>query len=179
MKRLSLPLACVVLGVLPGCYDLGEFDVRRRIPEQRVEGNPLAGLLGDLFSVPVPLDVDMAAETAAHDTGPAKSAHLSALWLDVTDTARSGDTDTDDFGFLRSVDVFVESTLSGSSLPRVLVAQAHDIEPTEHLEFEVEDSIDVLPYADEGSRFVSEVEATAPADDVSFGGRFTLRVEVF
>jgi hypothetical protein len=157
---------------------VGDFDVERTIAEQRVAGNPLAGLLDTLFAVPIAMDVDIASETAARDAGPAQAAHLKELALDVTATAE-GPSDEDDFGFLDSVEVFIESTRPDTTLPRTRIAQALDIAPSRRLTFDVVSSVDVLPYSEEGSRFVSEVEGTVPPDDVTFAGRFTLRVELF
>ena len=168
--------ACVLL--LPACAGVGDFDVERTNAEQRVQGSPIAGLLGDLFAVPIPMDVDVASETAARDAGPAQAARLRALVLHTTNTEESAG-DTDDFGFLDSVDVYIESTRQGSRLPRTLVAQASDIAASPRLEFHVVRSVDVLPYAEEGSRLISEVKGRLPPDDVSFAGRFTLRVELF
>jgi hypothetical protein len=164
--------------LLSGCVNVGDFDVERTIAEQRVAGNPLAGLLDTLFAVPIAMDVDIASETAARDAGPAQAAHLKGLALDVTATAE-GPSDEDDFGFLDSVEVFIESTRPDTTLPRTRIAQALDIAPSRRLTFDVVSSVDVLPYSEEGSRFVSEVEGTVPPDDVTFAGRFTLRVELF
>lgn len=163
---------------LAGCVSVGDFDVDRSIAEQRVEGNPLAGLLDTLFAVPVPMNVDVASETAARDAGPAQAAHLRELVFDVT-AAGEGGSDEDDFGFLDSVVVFIESTKADSTLPRTRIAQALDIAPSRRLSFGVTRSVDVLPYSEEGSRFVSEVDGTVPPDDVTFSGHFTLRVELF
>jgi hypothetical protein len=174
---LSAGLAAA-LAAASGCASIGDFDVERTIAEQRVQGNPLAGLLKNLFAVPIPMDVDIKSETAARDTGPARAAHLSELALQITDSSTAAG-DTDDFGFLDSVDVFVESTRQGTSLPRVLIARAAHIEAAERLDFDVVRTVDVLPYADEGSRFTSDVQGSVPPDDVSFDGHFTLRVELF
>jgi hypothetical protein len=171
-------LALLAFLPLPACASVGDFDVERTIAEQRVQGSPLAGLLGDLFAVPIPMDVNIASETSARDAGPAQAAHLKALVLEITATDQASG-DADDFGFLDSVDVFIESTRAGTSLPRARIAQATDIEASARLEFEVIRSVNVLPYSEEGSRFTSEVEGSVPSDDVSFAGRFTLRVELF
>jgi hypothetical protein len=173
-----IALALLAFHLLPACASVGDFDVERTIAEQRVQGSPLAGLLGDLFAVPIPMDVNIASETSARDSGPAQAAHLKALTLEITGTDE-GSGDTDDFGFLDSVDVYIESTSSDTSLPRTLIAEATDIEPSARLDFEVVRSVNVLPYSEEGSRFTSEVEGSVPPDDVSFAGRFTLRVELF
>jgi hypothetical protein len=174
---LGSTLAAIGL-TLTGCASISDFDVERTIAEQRVPGNVLAGVLGSLFAVPIPMDVDIASETSARDTGPAKGAHLKELELVITKTAE-GPSDEDDFGFLDVVDVFIESTREGTSLPRTRIAQAADITPETTLTFDVVSSVNVLPYADEGSRFVSEVSGSVPPDDVSFDGHFTLRVELF
>jgi hypothetical protein len=166
------------LGAASGCASLGDFDVDRSIAEQRVQGNPLAGVLNTLFAVPIPMDVAIQSETAARDTGPAKAAHLREIGLEITDTSTSAG-DTDDFGFLDAVDVYIESTRAGTSLPRVLIARATNIEASQRLDFDVMRSVDLLPYADEGSRFTSDVQGSVPPDDVSFDGHFTLRVELF
>jgi hypothetical protein len=176
VPRIAIALPTLLL--LPACASIGDFDVERTIAEQRVMGSPIAGLLGDLFQVPIPMDVNIASETAARDAGPAQAAHLKALVLQISDTDQ-GAGDTDHFGFLDSVDVFIESTRSGTSLPRTRIAQATDIEASSRLEFQVIRSVNVLPYSEEGSRFTSEVEGSVPPDDVSFAGRFTLRVELF
>jgi hypothetical protein len=172
------PVLAVGLFILTGCASIGDFDVERTIAEQRVQGNPLAGLLKDLFAVPIPMGVDIRSEAAARDSGPAKAAHLRELVLQITPTSKTVG-DEDDFGFLDSVDVFIESTKEGTTLPRTRIAQAADIQPTERLDFDVVSSVDVLPYSDEGSRFTSDVHGSVPPDDVSFDGSFTLRVELF
>jgi hypothetical protein len=171
-------IVLAAIATLASCAGIGDFDVERSIAEQRVQGNPLAGVLSDLFAVPIPMDVDIASETSARDTGPAKSAHLRELSLRITATSE-GPSDTDDFGFLDSVNVFIESTRQGSSLARVRIAQALGIAAGRVLSFDVVRSVDVLPYANEGSRFVSEVKGSVPRDDVTFDGGFTLRVELF
>jgi hypothetical protein len=171
-------LALLAFTALSACASVGDFDVERTIAEQRVQGSPIAGLLGDLFDAPIPMDVNIASETAARDAGPAEAARLRALVLEITDT-EEGSGDTDDFGFLDSVDVFIESTREGTRLPRALIAQAADIAASPRLEFQVVGSVNVLPYSEEGSRFSSEVAGRVPGDDVSFAGRFTLRVELF
>lgn len=180
VHRAALALLCVtaVATALPACASVGDFDVERRFAEQRVAGSLIATLLDDLFQVPIPMDVNIESETAARDAGPAESARLKALVLEISATAESA-TDSDDFGFLDSVDVFMESTRSGTSLPRTRIARALDIGPSRRIDFDVVRSLDVLPYAEEGSRFSSQVEGRVPPDDVTFVGQFTLRVELF
>jgi hypothetical protein len=170
-------LSC--LGALLGC-SIGDFDVDRHIDEQRVPGNALSGLLDTFLNAPVPMNVNVREETSAHDSGPASSAHLTRLEFRITKTAMAA-PDTDDFSFLQSATVYVESTKAGSSLARQKIAEALDLdlEPSSKLRFRTFDAVDVLPYSEEGARFVSEASGHAPSDDVSFDGGFTITVELF
>jgi hypothetical protein len=162
---------------LSGC-GIGDFDVERGISEQRVPGNALSALLETFFDMPIPMNVNLEEETAARDSGPAQSAHLTRLDFRVTASAMST-PDKDDFSFLRSVTVFIESTRAGSTLPRQKIAEAEDIQASVALSFRTFDRVDVLPYTEEGARFVSEAQASAPPDDVTFDGSFTVSVELF
>lgn len=180
-RRMTLRiLACAFVTLcVGGCAGVGDFPVEVSVQEQRVEGSPLGGLLGGVFDVPIPLDVDLTAETAARDTGPAQHVRLSELSLSITGTAE-GAGDTDDFDFLDSAEIFVESAASGSSLPRVRVAR---IDPApdgaRSVFFETDTSVDLLPYVNEGARLTSSAEGRVPPDDVTFDGRVVLIVEVF
>jgi hypothetical protein len=160
-----------------GC-GIGDFDVERGISEQRVPGNALSGLLETFFDTPIPMNVNIQEETAARDSGPAQSAHLTRLDFRITASAMSA-PDKDDFSFLRSASVFIESTRAGSELPRQKIAEAEDIQASAVLSFHTFDRVDILPYTEEGARFVSEAEASAPPDDVTFEGSFTVSVELF
>jgi hypothetical protein len=162
---------------LMGC-GIGDFDVERGISEQRVPGNALSGLLETFFDAPIPMNVNIEEETAARDTGPAKAARLTRLDFRITPSAMAA-PDQDDFSFLQSVTVYVESTRAGSSLARQKIAEALDIEATAALRFRTLGSVDLLPYTQEGARFVSEAQGSAPADDVTFAGSFTVTVELF
>jgi hypothetical protein len=173
----TLDLATLAGLALCGC-GIADFDVERGISEQRVPGNALSGLLETFFDTPIPMNVNIQEETAARDSGPAQSAHLTRLDFRITTSAMSA-PDKDDFSFLRSASVFIESTRAGSALPRQKIAEARDIEASVALNFRTFDRVDVLPYTEEGARFVSEAEASAPPDDVTFEGSFTVSVELF
>jgi hypothetical protein len=157
---------------------VGAFDLVQPLAEQRVVGSPLGGVLGGFFEVPIPLEVDLAAETMARETGPAQAVRLRSLTLGVTATAEEGD-DTDDLSFIDRVDIFVESREGGSSLPRVRVATLGDVAPgTREVSFDTDEEVNLLPYVQEGARLTSEGEGTAPPDDVTFAGEAILTVEV-
>ncbi len=156
---------------------LAEFDVDRDIEEQRVAGNPLSGAVANLLGISIPMNVDIENETAARDTGPAKAVRLKALGFRITQTA-VGEADEDDFDFLTSAEVLVESTDPGSALPRVRVATFDGAPGAQQIEFDTDRTVDLAPYADEGARFVSESRGSLPPDDVTFDGVFTVTIEL-
>src|SRR5262245_12554231 len=96
--------------LLGGCGALG-FDVGQDLTEQTVQGsaNPLAGLVPGFLTSPVPITVDLSAETAKRNTGPASHAFLSSLSLSAT----PHDKPSGNFDFLTEVHVFVESQNNG------------------------------------------------------------------
>ena len=66
--------------------------------------------------------------------------------------------------------MFVRSSVEGSSLPRVEIASVVDPGAVTSMEFDVESSVDLKPYVDEGSVVESEASGTVPTDDVSYDG---------
>ncbi|HJL19898.1 MAG TPA: hypothetical protein RMH99_29815 [Sandaracinaceae bacterium LLY-WYZ-13_1] len=176
LRLLSVPTLALL--ALTGCTSTGGFELGIDLAEQRVDGNPVGGLLGGFFEVPIPLMVDLAAETAARDTGPAQRVRLVELSLAITPTAES-EGDTDDFGFLDGAEIFVESADAGSSLRRQRIATLEEVpEGARELFFATDPEVDLLPYIDEGARLTSSAEGTVPPDDVTFDGRAVLSVEV-
>lgn len=172
VRRLPLLLATITL---LAC-GIARFTIGREIPEQRVEGSPLGGLLGPV-SVPIPLAVDLAAETGARSTGPAQHVYLVALSLSVTSSSEPVG-DTDDLAFVDAIEIFVESTAPSSTLPRQRVARldpAPDGQRTLSLDCE---PVDLIDYLREGARLTSSARGTVPPDDVSFVGQLELAVEV-
>lgn len=76
--------------------------------------------------------------------------------------------------------VYVESTQSGSTLPRVRIAQIDSVpRSARQIYFDTDTSVNLLPYIDEGARLTSSAQGHAPPDDVTFDGRAALSVEVF
>src|SRR5258706_13820363 len=100
--KLALVLFVTGCGIIP-------FDLDQDIPQQRITGNPLGGLLPSFLSAPVPLNIDLKAETQKRDTGPAKSANLKALRFRATSTGN--------FDFLDEIHISVDSA-NQSSLPK-------------------------------------------------------------
>lgn len=173
------PLRTLALGVVvfvAGCtHGFPSFELTLGIDEQRILGSPLGGPLAD--TVPIPLEIDLGAETEARDTAPAEHVYLTALHFDVTTTAEP-EGDTDDFDFVSSVDVWIESTQPGTTLPRLHVAGLENVpDGLRRLELVVDDA-DVIEYLREGSRLTATATGTAPPDDVTLDGGYSLVVDV-
>lgn len=161
------PALCLLIASLTACSGLTDFDVEQPIPEQRVQGSPIPGPLQVLF--PLPLDLDLSAKIKKHTTGPIDSVTLSSLELKITDTSKPAG-DTDDWSFVQEIRVFVKSSQSGSSLPRVEIARVNAPGAVTTMKFIVEDSVNLDPYVNEGSVIDTEGRGTLPADDVSYDG---------
>jgi hypothetical protein len=160
MRSILVVLACAGCGI-------ADFDLDQPIPEQHVQGSGIPGPLAALF--PIPIQLDLSARIKEQTTGPIDSVTLSSLTLSISATDRpSGDTD--DWGFVDEIRVFVKSSKSGSSLPRTEIA--HIVAPgaVQKLVFEIEDDVDLKPYVEEGSVVESEGKGTIPSDDVSYDG---------
>lgn len=163
----------VLLSLFVASCGVTDFDVDQPIQEQMVSGSPVPGPLQVLF--PIPLNLDISAQIKAKDTGPIGSVTLKSLTLSITKTDEpSGDTD--DWSFLSSVDVYVSSTKSGTTLPKVKLATASNPGAVRDLKFTVEPGVDVKPYIDEGSMVEGQCTGNAPPDDVSYDGTASFTV---
>jgi hypothetical protein len=183
MRTRHLPFAFLALSslALAGCiFDtgrLGSFTLGYAIAEQTIEGSPLGGLLGGFGDVPIPLDIDLAAETAARDTGPAQHVYLQSLTLSITPTSEPAG-DTDDFDFLDTIDIYAESTMSGSSLQRVRVATLDPVPEGARTITLQPEGVDLIEYVREGALLTASATGTQPSDDVSIDGSIVVRVDV-
>jgi hypothetical protein len=156
-----------------GACGITDFDVDQPIQEQMVAGSPIPGPLQILF--PIPLNLDISAAIKAKDTGPIDSVTLRSLTLSITTTDEpSGDSD--DWSFLTSVDVYVSSTKSGSTLPKVKIASASMPGAVRDVKFMVEGGVNLKPYIDEGSTVEGQCSGNAPSDDVSYAGSASFTV---
>jgi hypothetical protein len=171
MGRASLALGALALAAC----GIARFSIPYELAEQRVTGSPLGGLLGPVIDIPI--DIDLSAETAARDTGPAQHVYLTGLSLAITPTAEPAG-DTDDFDFIDTIDIFVESGAAGSTLPRLRVAHLDPV-PTGARAISLElDGVDLIQYVREGAVLTSSAAGTVPPDDVTFDGHLTFAIDV-
>lgn len=160
-------LAYLVL--LGGC-GIADFDVEEPVPEQQVQGSGIPTPLAALF--PIPVSLDLKQDIAKQSTSPVGTIELSKLSLDITKTDEpSGDSD--DWSFVTSIQVFVES----SNLPKIQIAHI-DASPgaVRSFDFTIVPGIDLKPYVDAGGTVTSDGMGTVPPDDVSYAGSSTFTV---
>jgi hypothetical protein len=154
---------------------------RASIDEQTQRDDPIAHAAATIVPNQSPinpfvLNIDLAAEAASNRTGPIERVFLRELSFTITPTAQpAGDTDCWDF--VENVEVRVESTRSGSSLPRTTIATASRPGCVQTLTLTPVPDVNLKPYIEEGIRITTNASGIPPADDVSFNGRVVLRAE--
>jgi len=67
--------------------------------------------------------------------------------------------------------VFVKSSRSDSSLPRIEIAHVASPGATTTMTFECDGKVNLDPYVNEGSIIETEGKGTLPPDDVSYDGK--------
>jgi len=141
-----------VIATSAGC-GITDFDVEQPVPRQTIEGSGIPAPLAAIF--PLPLTLDLESKIKAKDTGPIDSVTLSSLTLQITSSGA-------DWSFVTSIEVFVESTSSGTALPKVKIASVSSPGAVRTLTFNVEKSVNLKPYIDEGSQVDSNGSGTQP-----------------
>jgi hypothetical protein len=171
----SPSLLALALVLTPGC-GVASFPYGYDIAEQHVPGSPLGSLLGPSL-IEVPLTIDLSAETAARGTGPAQHVYLTDMTLRVTSTDEPAG-DTDDLGFITSIEVYVESSQSGSSLQRVRVAHLDAVPAGARSISLATDGVDLIGYVREGAHLSATAQGHSPSDDVSYDGHLDFAIQV-
>jgi hypothetical protein len=176
-RRFALIAAAAALlpGLSGGCGAL-DFDISQPIPEQRIMGSFAAGLLGSgLLPNPFPITIDLSQETKARGTGPVKAAGLKSLSFQITNTASSGSVH--DFSFIQTVDIYNESTKSGTTLTKQKIADLPSPPgAVTTLNLQTYPDVNLLPYINEGSKISSTATGNAPPNDVTFNGQIVVHV---
>ncbi len=149
-----------------GC-GIADFDVEQPVPAQTVQGSGIPAPLAAIF--PIPLSLDLESKIKAKNTGPIDSVTLSSLTLNITSAGG-------DWSFVSHIDVSVASTRSGTTLPKVKIASVSSPGAVQTLTFDVERSVNLKSYIDEGSQVDSSGTGTQPTRDVSFDGNSVFTV---
>jgi hypothetical protein len=167
MKRALLIVAAAI-----GC-GIVSFDVSQDVPTQTVQGSPLGGILPGFLSAPFPITIDVKQETAKRSTGPARSANLKQVEFRIT----SPDAGT--FDFVDEIHIFVESSMSGSSLPKVEIANLKPVPKGQKtIDLTIVPNVDLLPYINEGAVISATAMGHQPAVSTSYDGTVVVTVHI-
>ena len=163
MRSALLALLVSGCGIIP-------FDVDQDIPEQRIAGNPVGGLLPAFLSAPVPLTIDLKAETQKRDTGPAKSANLKELRFHATSSGN--------FDFLTEIHIYIDSQ-NQASLGKKEIARLSPVPKGQTtIELQVIDGVDLLPYINAGAEISATASGQQPTMDFTYDGHVTITVHI-
>jgi hypothetical protein len=161
--RFALVLLVTGCGLIP-------FDVDQDLPEQRIAGNPLGGILPSFLSAPIPLTIDLKAETQKRDTGPAKSANLKELRFHATSSGN--------FDFLGEIHIYIDSQ-NNASLAKVEIARLAPVPKGQTtIELQIVDGVDLLPYINAGAEISATASGTQPTMDFTYDGHVTITVHI-
>ncbi len=171
-------LAAVAL--LVGCDNIGSFDITEESQEVVVDGGPSLGNLPvNNLLPPVPLTINLQEELEERNADGAQAVYLTDLRMEITDTA-IGQNDEDNFDFVDTIEVYVESRDANTSLEPRQIATLNDVpEGQMEVTFDTDEDVDLKPYIEEGIRLTTEGQGSVPEDDTSLRAIVTVTVEVF
>jgi hypothetical protein len=158
-----------------------EFDVEDTIPDTTVPGTAVANLplFAYSFFPPLPMDIDINQEAASHNASKLNSATLTQLTLAITPTATPGSSDHGNFNFLDVLKIYIEGA-AGTNLQRVLIASKNPVpEGLTTLDLEVDDTVNLLPYLEQGHKILCEIAGFPPTHDTSYDGTIVIHVKPF
>lgn len=150
-----------------------QFDVEQLLPEQRVSGSPLGGVLPSFVPTPFKLNIDIKAESEKRGTGPASKAFLKELTLSVTPAgAPKGN-----FDFLDEVHIAIAAP--SMALAKVEIARKVPVPKSAVvLNFDLVPDIDLLPYINAGAELTATATGRQPPADVTFEGKVVVNVKL-
>lgn len=179
-NRFSLFLMSISAVLFSGCGLLA-FDITQELDEVVIPGmNPAYQQFNSSIIFPAtPININLGAEIAAQGTGPATSAAIKELTLYVTSKAKASPTDEDYFDFFKTINLYIEGT-GPKAIPRQKLAWIKAVpDKAETLHFEINDSLDLLPYIQDGCRIVSDVAPLMlPKDPISYKGTIIITIRV-
>ncbi|MEO6954746.1 MAG: hypothetical protein ABI321_23300 [Polyangia bacterium] len=173
-RRLVLALALTALSPLLAACGAIPYDVSDDIPEQKVDGSPLGGLLGGFFADNMPITIDVSEQLAKHDTSIIHSANLKSLRFDATPKGMP----SGNFDFVHEIHIFVDAP-SNTSLPRIEIANLAPVPMSEtSIDLNVVHGVDILPYINAGAEISATATGTAPTQDFTFTGHVVITIHI-
>jgi hypothetical protein len=164
----------LVLALLSSGCGLLSFDVSQDLAEQRIPGSALGGILPNFLQAPVPITINLSAETQKRDTGPAKSANLKAIRFRATPTGMP----SGNFDFVDEIHIHVSSP-NDPTLPKKEIARLAPVPNGQTtIELEVVGDVDLLPYINKGAEISATANGTQPTQDFTYDGQVTITVHI-
>ena len=175
--RFKLTMVLFLAGLFGSGCQPEAFDVTLTIPEQRQPGG--SGMIQTFVPTQWVIVVSLADEAKIRGTNPPKKAFVKDFSFAITSTSRPvGDVDT--FDYLNTAEFFLEPTRAGSQLLKLKIADIPSKEgPAGEIYPRLISDLDILPLLNEGARLTATATGTLPPDDVSYGGKFVVGVQVF
>lgn len=163
--------AALSMLVSAACSGVFTFTFNQESDKQTIEGgNPVENLVNS-FS-PLNFQINLERELEERDADGAKEVNLQNLRLVVTNTGEHGEGKPN-FDFLDSMTFYANS----ENQDRKKLAWRDQIpEGTQELPFEVDSSIDLKPYIEDGMKLETEAEGNRPEQDTTIKGVITLEV---
>lgn len=169
--RLLASALLLLLVPLAAC-SAADFGLEQDIPEQRIPGSPLGGLLPSFLPSPVPLSIDVKQETDKRNTGPARHVWLTAL----TFAATPHDMPSGTFDFVQEIHIDVDAP-SSPSLPKVEIAHLAPVPRGQtSISLDVDQGVDLLPYLNAGAEITATATGSQPSKDFTFDGKVDVEV---
>jgi len=165
-----------------GSAGIGSFDITEESSEAVIMGGT-SSPFGDLLPVdnlfpPMTLTINLEEELEEQNAEGAKAIFLQDLQMQITDTQQP-DGDTDNFDFVDEVNVYVESTKSGTTLEKKQIATLKDVpEGQTTVSFTTESDVNLKPYVEEGMKLTTEGSGEVPEDNTSLKAIVTLTIQV-
>ena len=120
------------------------------------------------------MEVNLEEELAEQDASGARAVYLRELYFELSE-----ESDKRTFDFLDDITIHVASRKDDSELSEAELAWRDPIpEGQVRFDLEVDDELDLKPFAEEGMRLNTRVAGSAPSQDARFKVYATFRVRV-
>lgn len=169
LLKFALTLMLALTPVLASCAGIGSFSFTEESEETTIQGDQTGLGLGDAFGS-LDLNIDLEEELEARDASGADEVNLTAMTLHVTE-----DSDGQTFDFLSSLDVVADA----DGLSERQIATIDDVpEGRSSIDLDVDETVDLKPYIEEGMTLRTEAEGNIPDEDTTVFAEVTIRVDV-
>ena len=175
LNRSYLYSALLLMTLVAACAGLGAFSFSEESDEIIIEPSPLSSVgLDSLFPTHIPLHVDLEQELAKQDASGARSVYLRELYFEMTD-----ESEAESFDFIDEITIRISSRDQNSDLPDRDLAWRDPVPGGQtRFHLDIDEDLDLKPYAEEGLRMRTNASGTSPNREVRFKVYTSFRVNV-